>query len=91
MILLPVIAAGFLLHDCKASAVRWSLLAECIIVLVLCQPIGRMLGFRLESFSLDFFDFIAYLMFGIGWSLGAAAAQWLVLIFIEKETKKQGC
>lgn len=87
MILLPVIAGGFLLHNWPRSALRWSLLFECIIVLILSKPLGNMLGFHLESFSYDLFNYIAYWLFALGWTFGAAAAQWLVLFLMELEAK----
>lgn len=57
------------------------------LALLLSQPLGDLLGFRLGSFAWDLFDWIAYGIFIVGWSVGAALVQFVTLFLLERRAR----
>lgn len=86
MLLLPTLIAAVLYQTAKLPprSVLWSFLTEAVIAVVLHKPIGAFLGYRLESLSWDLFEFIAYLMFTLGFAVLASLAQFSVLYLLRK-------
>ena len=87
MILLPALGAAVLARFVRPASSKAPFLGLPIqwgLALLLSQPLGDLLGFRLGSFAWDLFDWIAYGIFILGWSVGAAAAQFLVLRLLDR-------
>ena len=87
MLLLPALGAAVLARFFRPSSPKAPFLGLPIqwgLALLLSQPLGGLLGFRLGSFAWDLFDWIAYAIFILGWSVGAAAAQFLVLRLLDR-------
>ena len=90
MLLLPALGAAVLARFFRPSSPRAPFLGlplQWALALILSQPLGNLLGFRLGSFSQDLFDWIAYAIFILGWSAGAALVQFVTLFLLERRTR----
>ncbi|MBQ2697980.1 MAG: hypothetical protein IJF59_04825 [Clostridia bacterium] len=87
MVILPAAAAVALFQAAGAvrpCALLWALLTEVAAALLFHRPLGGLLGYRLESFQWDLFDFVAYGFFTLGWAVAATVAQLVTLTGIRR-------
>lgn len=90
MLLLPALGAAALARFFRPASPRAPFLGLPLqwgLALLLSQPLGDLLGFRLGSFAWDLFDWIAYGIFIVGWSVGAALVQFVTLFLLERRAR----
>ena len=90
MILLPALGAAVLARFVRPASSKAPFLGlpiQWVLALLLSQPLGDLLGFRLGSFAWDLFDWIAYAIFILGWSVGAALVQFVTLFLLERRAR----
>ena len=90
MLFFPIVIAIITMRlICKRPPkyVFWGLLPEFLTALLLYKPLGAFLGYQLNSFAWDMFDFIAYYIFVLGWALAATLTQFLFLALVSKIRK----
>lgn len=84
MVCAPAIIAACLLRNQAPSSVLWSALIQCLLVTLFANSLGTMLGYQLGNIANDFFDYIGYLIFVLGWIAAATFVQFLTLLFVRK-------
>ena len=84
MLVLPAVAAILLLRKYPPKTILWSALVQCVIVIMLANPIGKLLVYQLGYIANDLFDYIGYLLFCFGWIATATAGQYLVLHILKR-------
>ena len=90
MILLPALGAAALSRFVRPASPKAPFLGLPLqwgLALLLSKPLGDLLGFRLGSFAWDLFDWIAYGIFILGWSVGAALVQSITLLLLERRSR----
>ena len=90
MILLPALGAAVLARFVRPASSKAPFLGlpiQWVLALLLSQPLGDLLGFRLGSLAWDLFDWIAYAIFILGWSVGAALVQFVTLFLLERRAR----
>ena len=90
LLLLPALGAAALARFFRPASPRAPFLGLPLqwgLALLLSQPLGDLLGFRLGSFAWDLFDWIAYGIFIVGWSVGAALVQFVTLFLLERRAR----
>lgn len=83
MLLLPAVIAVAALKQFKPSSVFWCALVQCLIVIVLANPLGRLMGYQLGDIANDLFDYLGYLLFAFGIIGGTTLVQFLALQLVK--------